>query len=731
LCRLRLAENAAFLEIKYVTEGPRRPAAIGLLADRRWQLLTEAALVEMSSPASETTDRQLLRLPFPTDIDERSAATLEFRLKRPLTPGTLRLPQIEPTSLPIAGRWLAVTDEAGWEYEITSPGASAKPIDEFLSAWSGAITPPAEIKPSGRGEAVQPAAFTERPGHTHWQIAVRPKRIESSMEELVQIVAGNRRLQMHYRADVTPGLDHQFRLPLGASEDLVVDQIELTSGGASRPCRWVRSAADEIQVFFGERLTGAYRLTLIGSAPADSRAPLPLPSVRFPARNGSSLRIELYHDEDVAIEPSGLIEQTSVGESPGEPLPAGWSGRLAGTYVVPGDALKSARLTIVPGPRAQARELPRAIQSTNSPLSTATPTDAQDRTLPASVRLADTTVLFGTAGETVTATRLVLASSDLTECELELPAGEQLVKFDLGAKPAPVRRLDNGRWTIPLGPLRLPQLLEIVTRSSSSAGGALARPRLFAHGSPLPVEVGLWTVGRPVAARDPAVRGATAVAIADHAALRIDRSISIVEAATPAASAMDLPATRGWFGDWAEHLSGLRQQAINSGGLPAMNGSSTQVPLAAADQLSDAARRIDAWLQQSKAQRPAAEQHNEPPEGRLAPVNERMIEWSWYVADGFADRLTIETVNGERANVVNRTFGLLAILGVAAISVWMVRQPAIGEMFWLWPEALGVVGGVGYASWLRPGWLGWLIVSASLTLAVQRTFAHRAAKRVT
>jgi hypothetical protein len=631
----------------------------------------------------------------------------------------LRLPQIEPTSLPIAARWLAVTDEAGWEYEIQGAGASSKPIDEFLSAWSGEVASSAEVSPGGRGQAVQPAAFTERPGHTHWQIALRPKRIESSVDELVQIVAGKQSLHLHYRADVTPGLDHQFRLPLRVSEELIVDQIELASGGASRPCQWVRSAANEIQVFFGERLTGAYRLTLIGSVPAGAAAPLPLPSVRFPARNGSSLRIELYRHEDIAIKSAGLLEQTSVGESPGQPLPAGWSGRLAGTYMVPGDALHNAKLTIVPDPSAPPAQPPAATRSANSQSSLATPTDTPTGTSPASVRLADTTILFGTAGEAVTATRLVFAPSDQTEFELELPSGEQLVEFNLGDNPAPLRRQSNGRWAVRVSPPRLPQRLKIVTRSSA-AGGGVARPRLLADGSPLPVEVGLWTIGRPVLAGELTVRGATAVDRADHAALRLDRSISIVEAATTAASALDSAATRDWFGDWAEYLSGVTQPAITSHGLPAINGSRAQVPPAAADQLSDAARRIDAWLLQTKALRPAADQDSELLDGPLFAGDERLIEWTWYVADGNADRLAFEIVNDERADVVNRAFGLLAILGAAAISVWMVRQPAIGAALWLWPEALAAMVGVGYAAWLRPAWLGWLIAAASVARAARR-----------
>ena len=60
----------------------------------------------------------------------------------------------------------------------------------------------------------------------------------------------------------------------------------------------------------------------------------------------------------------------------------------------------------------------------------------------ASVRLSDTVVVRGPSGNQLTATRFVIAPQGITECELNLPEGQQLVSANLDGRSARVRKID-------------------------------------------------------------------------------------------------------------------------------------------------------------------------------------------------------------------------------------------------------------------------------------------------
>lgn len=347
----------------------------------------------------------------------------------------------------------------------------------------------------------------------------------------------------------------------------------------------------------------------------------------------------------------------------------------------------------------------------------------------ASVRMADTVVFRGPAGNQLIATRFVLVPQGLTDCELQLPDGQQLVCVKLDGQPARIRLRDEQRWAVSLGAPQLPQILDVVSRDAGPAaqGGRrveLQRPALLASGGPLPVEMSLWSFGQGQITGQPRVDGAAIVDAVDQAGLRLDRLAGIAEAATPVAIGLPIPDGYDWFRAWAESLTDAQEAARATIATSVRQGAASQVTHSGGDPLAPAADRISNWIERgydvlgwpdlgAPLDSPAGVRgaHHWP------PAVEGIGGWIYCVADGSADRMTVELSRADADSGSTRIFGALAIAGLAAASVWLVRQPGARDPFCRWPHAIGVLAGVCWWAWLWPSWLGLFLAAASLLLS--------------
>lgn len=348
----------------------------------------------------------------------------------------------------------------------------------------------------------------------------------------------------------------------------------------------------------------------------------------------------------------------------------------------------------------------------------------------ASARLAETAVATGPLDGQLMVTWMIVASQGLTECVLQLPNAQELVSVNLDGQPAPIRPSAERRWQVPLGPARLPQVLEIVCRSAGNhrRGGRqieLLRPILLADDTPIPVELSLWSFGHPKTSSNPRIEGAAVVTAVDQAALRLDRLVGIAEAATPAAAELPLPDGYNWYRPWATWLSMLRQEALEASSRSARDQAASQISHSSEEQLAAAADRLDAWIEQCE-ELLAWPDLEEPLEQAAAdqfsawPLAQQAAEdWTYCVADGGADRLVIDLSPTSATPGQIQVAGLSAIIGLALAAVWLIRRPAAGDFLCRWPHAIGFLSGLTYWAWLWPSWLGLLIAAGSLLLALR------------
>ncbi len=183
----------------------------------------------------------------------------------------------------------------------------------------------------------------------------------------------------------------------------------------------------------------------------------------------------------------------------------------------------------------------------------------------ASVRLADTFVNVGPLGDHSVLTRMVVVSQGLPECTLELPKNQELLQVLADGHPADIRPSGGTQWRLALGPSQLPQFIEILSRSTAQQTASasrleLSRPRLVLDGVPLPVEMSLWSFNHSANRGAATISGADRVTGAQQAASRLDRLVSISEAATSAAIEAPFPDGYNWYQPWAARLVDVRQE---------------------------------------------------------------------------------------------------------------------------------------------------------------------------
>ena len=352
------------------------------------------------------------------------------------------------------------------------------------------------------------------------------------------------------------------------------------------------------------------------------------------------------------------------------------------------------------------------------------------------IRLADTAIVAGDLGAQRITTRLILAPHGLTDCTMRLPPNQSLVSVELDGRPAVIRQLDPLQWQVTLGAPQLPQSLQIVSRTTAGSANNnttdLQRPTLLAHGQTIPAEMSLWSFAHPQKSVSRLVTGADETTAVEQAALRFDRLVSIAESAKATAAELPPPDGYNWFQPWVKLLTAARTETQHSNTAPPPERVESQVSHTAEDQITQAAARLDKWLDDCRKTlvTPDPDKTAVTPATTDSPAAHELAapaanEWTYYVADGGNDRLELQFRSIGLTPSQNRVIGLLVIAGSLIGSIWLMRRPAAADFLYRWPHACGVLLGIAYWAWLWPSWLGILITAASLWMALRFAWPGR------
>jgi hypothetical protein len=254
----------------------------------------------------------------------------------------------------------------------------------------------------------------------------------------------------------------------------------------------------------------------------------------------------------------------------------------------------------------------------------------------------------------------------------------------------------------------------------------LNRPRLLDGERPIPVEVGLWSVGLPRSSSKRGVEGAAIVSAVEQAALRLDRLVSIAETATSAAVDLPLSEGRDWYLPWADRLRVIRQHALLTVERPADGTAVLQVASTSEQQLAEASEQLDTWIEQcdeifelSDTQRPLESSVDQIVAAPWDHARRAGSRWINCVADGDSAQILVNLDDQVSTPSQSRIRDLLLIGGAAAVAIALMRRPVAGDLLWRWPQTAAFLVGMAYWAWLWPSWIGLLIAAASVWLAMR------------
>jgi hypothetical protein len=352
----------------------------------------------------------------------------------------------------------------------------------------------------------------------------------------------------------------------------------------------------------------------------------------------------------------------------------------------------------------------------------------------ATVRLADTFVGIGPLGDQLVFARMVVVSQNVADCTLEVPSDQELLKVTVDGRPAAVRPQGKYRWRLPLGSSQVPQFVETFSRSvsgnpSSGLHFALSRPRLLIRDAPMPVEMSLWSFNHSWSSGEAIISGADRVSHAQQAASRLDRLVSISEAATAAALEAPFPDGYNWYHPWSARLTAARRETLEAAARPDNASATSQVMSATEEQVKQASERLDLWLEQCDATLAWLDLDPSPP----APIANAIVadppielsgDWIHCVAEGGDPVLSIELSATPTAGKTRLT-GLAVIAIAAAATISLLRRPAAWDIVCRWPHAVAFLLGLAYWAYLWPSWVGIVIAIVSLLLALRSGWPGR------
>jgi hypothetical protein len=334
-------------------------------------------------------------------------------------------------------------------------------------------------------------------------------------------------------------------------------------------------------------------------------------------------------------------------------------------------------------------------------------------------------------------TRMVVVSQGLPECTLELPPDQELLQVLADGRPADVRADGKMQWRLALGPSQLPQFIEILSRSTAhQATGAarleLSRPRLLYDRAPLPVEISLWSFSDSWNRGAAGITGADRINRAQQAASRLDRLVSISEAATSAAIEAPFPDGYNWYHPWAARLIMLRRE-VAQGAQSSDGDAALQVGSSTEEQIAQASDRLDAWLETCDSALtwpdidpfPPVSEESAP--AATAPMDLASGGWIHGVAEGGEPVVYVE-LDSLPTTVQTRAASVMLVVVAAAAMISLLRRPAAWDVVCQWPHAVAFLLGIAYWAFLWPSWFGIVIAIASVLFALRTSWPGRSAR---
>jgi hypothetical protein len=271
---LKVRPGSVVLDVKLnynVTSGTLRQ--VEFAAERRLRLLPGAhTLKERTLPAEANTPdaTQVTQLELEQPVSDQLSLNLSFLVTGTSGVGNIRLPRLQAAGARVSRRWLAVTVDAGLEYETRdAEQLEVLPAGDFAAKWGEADAA------TLRDALVYRLGSTETP----WNLATRSREPQTTVKETLSLSALRTSALVRYEAQLMTTAGFVFQHRLLVPPELEVERITLEEEGADRVMRWARSEPGVVTLFLSRRVTGPQQLSLSGKLAVRANGRLSLPTI--------------------------------------------------------------------------------------------------------------------------------------------------------------------------------------------------------------------------------------------------------------------------------------------------------------------------------------------------------------------------------------------------------------------------------------------------------------------
>jgi hypothetical protein len=323
---LKVRPGSVVLDVKLnynVTSGRLRQ--LEFAADRRLRLLPSGHSFKERIPPAENSSpdaEQLIQLELERPVTDQESLALSFFVTGASGVGNIRLPRFHAVNGRVIRRWLAVTVDAGLEYESRdAEQLNALPAADFAAKWGEADA-----------ATLRDALVYRLPtADTAWHLATRSREPQTTVKEVLSLSLQRATALVRYDAQLmtTAGFVFQHRLRVPAELD--IERVVLEEEGADRVARWSHTEDGLVTLFLSRRVTGPQQLMLWGRLPVRANGRLSLPTITLDD-SPSAANIEraeilersvyLYRKPSVNITLEDAVGLSEMPQSPSEQISA-------------------------------------------------------------------------------------------------------------------------------------------------------------------------------------------------------------------------------------------------------------------------------------------------------------------------------------------------------------------------------------------------------------------------
>ncbi len=343
------------------------------------------------------------------------------------------------------------------------------------------------------------------------------------------------------------------------------------------------------------------------------------------------------------------------------------------------------------------------------------------------IELADVSITWQADGRMHAVATFDLEPAGLAECRIRFPKQFELLQAMVADQPASLRRAGSGDWRVATISRRLPQRVAVLFSGAierlADQQVRLVVPELWAHGKPIPVTRGLWTVSGPAGYRPIQASRGDQIGVVSAAGQRVESMGRLLSRAADIDQRQSAEEIQRWYWPWARRFLASERalvHAIAAAGRETISREVQTTATTAHDEQLRLARRLGVMAQYAKLR---GETSTVSQLGNLYRDLHRGTASRWSEpGTAWQPVVEVDYAEPDRGDWLWRWLVVLGLATSLGIAVRGCHLATMGEWLWRWPHLMVAIVGLVWWLWLAPSVVGLALMFVGLYLAVRRAW---------